>query len=443
MNPNRLLHDPALVALRQAHPQLEEWVARGFMNDPKTGLGYFTGYSYATLYDWDQYFEGLTLLYLGHGPERLQNAVRIFLAHQRADGFIARSVPSTPAHDFEHVKPFLGQIACLVHAATGEHTWVTGELLPGLKAYLDYWLGAMDADGDGLSEWMSAPHTGMDNQHERAGYWRDRVSAGVDLNCYLVRECRAVARLCELAGDGVAAAHYRQVAEARAEAIRTRMWCEEDGVFYDLNCRFDRDAAGQPVRRRFADDPTESNSLFSAAAQLGSSLNHDWASWGRSMKRGNAGFPPWILQKTVAGFMPLWAGVATPHQARRLIAEHLLDPRTFWSPYPVAVQSRDSRWYSPTPHPYDAGCNWRANVWIPTNYMIYHGLRWYGEKTLASTLARRTVELVRQSGPREYFLSETGAGCGLDPFWGWTLLAYFMDYEEGLAETLNDQTGWK
>jgi len=38
---------------------------------------------------------------------------------------------------------------------------------------------------------MSAPHTGMDNQHERAGFWLDRFCEGVNLNCTLVRECRA------------------------------------------------------------------------------------------------------------------------------------------------------------------------------------------------------------------------------------------------------------
>ena len=33
-------------------------------------------------------------------------------------------------------------------------------------------------------------------------------------------------------------------------------------------------------------------------------------------------------------------------------------------------------------------------------------------------------------GDRKYYDAETGAGCGLDPFWGWSLLAHFMPYEE-------------
>lgn len=58
----------------------------------------------------------------------------------------------------------------------------------------------MDVNKNGLSEWMSAPHTGMDNQHERAGMWLDRCSEGVDLNSYLVRETKAFACFTEMAG---------------------------------------------------------------------------------------------------------------------------------------------------------------------------------------------------------------------------------------------------
>ena len=45
-------------------------------------------------------------------------------------------------------------------------------------------------------------------------------------------------------------------------------------------------------------------------------------------------------------------------------------------------------------------------------------------------LAFRRVS-VWNSGNCEYYDAETGAGCGLDPFWSWSLLAHFMPYEEG------------
>ena len=95
-----------------------------------------------------------------------------------------------------------------------------------MKRYLEYWLKDMDSGDSGLSEWMSAPHTGMDNQHERAGHWRDRFCKGVDLNSYLVRECRAFARIARRlgysadAGAFVAHAEQRNAAHARTDRDR-------------------------------------------------------------------------------------------------------------------------------------------------------------------------------------------------------------------------------
>ena len=77
----------------------------------------------------------------------------------------------------------------------------------------------------------------------------------------------------------------------------------------------------------------------------------------------------------------------------------------------------------------DIGCNWRANTWIPTNYMTVHGLVRYGYINEARMLADKTAELVNKAGNREYFVTETGEGQGLKVFWGWTLLAYFVQQE--------------
>ena len=311
---------------------------------------------------------------------------------------ISRSVPSNEHHDPEHVKPFLAQMALLVEKATGERDWILAEpYFSRLKRYLDYWLVEMDGDGNGLSEWMSAPHTGMDNQHERAGFWLDRFCEGVDLNCYLVRECRAFAAVASWAGQAALAAEYIATAEARAERIRALCWDEADGFFYDRNAH----AGEYPMSRH--------------------------AGWASAL---NSGAGERIRVKTVAGFTALWAGVATPEQARRMIVEHLFNATEFWSAYPVPAMARSERWYSRDFHPADLGCDWHAKAWVPTNTMIYWGLRRYGYRGLASLVAHATHRLVQVAGNREYYDAETGAGCGLDPFWGWSLLAHFMPYEE-------------
>jgi len=399
------LADPALLALRAELAHVDVLMRNGIMTHEATGLPYFTGYSYNMLYDWDQFFEAIVQIYMGWPSTYMRNGVELFLRAQREDGFIPRSVPVDGYHAVEHTKPFLAQIAWLVWQAYGEIDWLRGELFTRLRRFLDYWLYDMDGDGDGLSEWMSSPHTGMDNQHERAGYWNDRVSAGVDLNCYLVREARAFAALAEVLGDTALVTEYRRVADTRTATIRALLWDDEDGFFYDRNAR-----NGQEFCRH-----------------IGYGVNLSWS------RESNG---PRIKVKSIAAFAALWARVATPEQAQRLVFEHLFNPREFYTPRPFAALAKSERWYSPIAFPGDLGCNWRATVWIPTNYMVYHGLRWYGYRDFASLVARETHQLMTTAGDREYYCAETGQGRGLDPFWGWSLLGHFFPYEEGVASPL-------
>ncbi len=405
--PQGLAHDPRLEEYRKGFGRIDALMQNGILTEEVSGLEYFTGYEYKTLYDWDQYFEAILQIYMGWPSPYIKNGVIIFLQNQQDNGFIARSVPSNEWHDPEHVKPFLAQIALLVYRAYGELDWITSdEYFPKLQKYLDYWLNEMDENRNGLSEWMSAPHTGMDNQHERAGFWLDRNCEGVDLNAYLVRECRAFAKLASLAGREKLSSRYNLLAEQRKARINELLWDENDGFYYDR--KKDKD---QPLAR----------SLWEGAL-LNTQSQGQWK----------------IPVRSVAAFTTIWAGVASESQASAMVTRHLTNPREFWTPYPVAALSKSEVWYSTTKHPGDMGCSWRANTWIPANYMVYHGLKWYGYHGIATSLARRTVELLEKAGDREYYNTETGEGVGLDPFWGWSLLGHFFMLEEELDWDINE-----
>jgi putative isomerase len=373
-----LKSDTALTSLRIKLGAEDALMKKGILQDTDTKKFYFTGYAYKTLYDWDQYFESIVQIYMGRPSTLIINGVTIFLDHEKPDGMIVRSVPGNKYHDNEHIKPFLCQISLLVFNNYHETAWLNETYFSRLQKYLDYWLNQMDADQNGLSEWMSAPHTGMDNQHERAGWWLDRKSEGVDLNCYLVKEMRAFAAIAEIQGHKDLAAQYRLKADKKAQLIRSKLWDEKSGFFYDNTYKADE----------------------------------------------------LIHVKSIAGFAPLWAGIASTDQARRMIYEQLMNPEEFWSPWPVPALSRSEPGYSEKQLASDLGCSWRANTWIPTNYMIYHALKYYGYNELASVLAFKTEALLKKAGNREYYHSETGTGVGLDPFWGWSLLGHFFIYED-------------
>ena len=362
---------------------------KGVLTDGISGLDYYTGYSYETLYDWDQYFEAILQLYAGWDTRLIRNGVHIFLANQDERGFIYRSVPRAVGcgQGDEHVKPFLAQISLLVWKNDGTLDWLSAEEYEKLKKYLLYWLRDKDRDGDGLSTWDSAPHTGMDNQHERAGWWYDGFCEGVDLNAFLVRECRAMSRVAALRGDPDSAAFFASEAERVARAVQT-LWDEQDGIFYDRDER-----TGAPIRVKY-----------------------------------------------VGAFATLWAGIATPAQAGRMVREHILNPREFWRPFPLPALSADEPGYTKDFLKGDLGCNWRAYTWVPTNYYVFHGLMAYGYAEPARELARITRDRAARLGDREYYAAESERGAGLDPFWGWSLLAHFMpgEFDAGFDPTRLD-----
>ena len=381
---NRFSSDPILINLRKSLSLEDSLMKKGIMVEQDTRKSYFTGYDYKTLYDWDQYFESIVQIYMGKPSTYIINGVTIFLDHQQKDGLIVRSVPVDRRRN-EHIKPFLCQIALLVFNNYNETAWLNDLYFDRLRKYLDYWLIQMDGDQNGLSEWMSAPHTGMDNQHERAGWWYDRKSEGVDLNCYLVKELRAFATIADNKGKKDLARTYRLKADKRADLIISKLWDEKSGFFYDQN----------------------------------------YKSKGR------------LYVKSISGFAPLWAGIANKKQADRIINTQLINPEEFWSKWPVPTLSRSEPGYSDVLLKGDLGCSWRANTWIPTNYMLYHALKYYGYDKIATTIAMKTDALLKKSGNREYYLSESGAGVGLDPFWGWSLLGHFFLYED---KSLHDIT---
>ena len=370
--------------------EIDALMRRGILTEVRAGKPYFTGYSYESLYDWDQYFEGLVQLYLGWGSRYLLSGVDIFLDNQRADGFIPRAIdpPSMdrPHEASEMVKPFLSQILLLCLREDGQIDFLKeSDRFERLTKYLKHWLTGLDRRGAGLSFWRSAPHTGMDNQRERAGDWDADFCEGVDLNSFLCREIQAYGRLCEALGREKELQESRVWLAQRKAAVLDMCWDENDGFFYDVDAR-----TGERM-----------------------------------------------LVRSVAGFAPMWAGIATQAQADRLVREHLLNPDEFWRPQPVPAYAAGWEGYSAMYLPGDIGCAWRCNTWVPTNYDVFQGRRRYGYRDLAGILARKTYDMVDRAGFREYYAAEECAGCGLDPFWGWSLLAVFMPFE---AESGYDPT---
>ena len=373
--------------------------AKGMLYFEESDDYLLTGYDYGEFYDWDIYFENLYLANFGVSDYCFSN-LKTFLKRQHLNGFVSRTL--IEPRPYQQFKPFLAQIAFLGSKQTNDFLWLT-ERVDGaensgpaeggimdektyvdgltyyerLQKYVDFWFWFQDFDKNGLPVWNSADHSGMDNQFSRAGSFNAFRVEGVDLACYLYRELKNMEVLAHMTQHLDDEKRYKQQAEELAANIRKYLWNEEDGFFYDRDER-----TGEQIK-----------------------------------------------VKSVAGFMPLFAGVATFEQAERLVQEHLTNEEEFWLPYPIPAYAKTEPDYDQSAG--DHGCNWRGTAWIPTNYMVFHGLLDYGYRDLAKELADKTFRMVMDRNPttREYYNAETGAGLGLDPFWGWSTLAYFMPLE--------------
>ncbi len=347
-------------------------------NKDKQNLPFFSGYQYGRLYGWDQYFDAILQIYVGWDTKYIRNSLILFLDEMEHTGFIPRTLPRVWWGEF-HAQPFLAQQALLLLKSGDKMEWFFPKYFYKLKAYLLYWLKQLDIRGAGLSVWDHAGHSGMDNHYERAGYFYDAYCEGVDLNSYLVRECYSVANLAKYFGHRKEAEFFETLAERKKEAINKWCWNEQEGIYYDCN------------------------------AQTGSQ----------------------IRVKYVGTFATLWANVADKKQAQRLVKEHLLNPNEFARPFPIpALAASEPGYCEGHLEGEDTSCcSWRAHTWMPTNYYVFQGLRSYGFEKEASYIARQSMKMFCDNPFREYYSAETGKGYGLDPFWGWSGLALFMENE--------------
>jgi len=249
-----------------------------------------------------------------------------------------------------------------------------------------------DANGFYITDWAS-----VDN-HPRNEY----LGYGVDVACQAAHLARLIAEMCRLTGDDAGARHFDSEAETLGGLIRDHMWDEETGFFYDL----DKDGKRMSI-------------------------------------------------KSVLGFCPLLAGVATPEQAERLAA-HLEDRATFNRPVRVPSLPATEQSYVPR------GNYFHGGVWPFTNQMVVRGLEQYGMNGLAREIALNywaaAVQTFRDTGTVwEYLAPESPEpGRSADPsnpghnarpdFAGWGALApiaYLLEYAIGLApDALRNTVTW-
>jgi putative isomerase len=340
---------------------------------------------YFQLFDWDMYFMGVALSYDQVGRP-VMDSVKDFLefvdSNANDEGYTPREIAPDALWALpEMCKPFLAQAAMRASLTLGDAGWLK-PYFTKLEHTAAFWENTRRSP-DGLFRWYNGVESGVDNNPAVS----DRpavVTEGVDLQCYIYREYLALSILAGKLGEQQKAAAYRQKAADLKALVQHKMWSEADGMFLNIDSQ-----TGQFVRI-----------------------------------------------KTWTNFVPLWAGMATPAEAKLTVDRHLLNPREFWSPYGIRTLAPGEPLYNPK------SGYWRGPIWVISNYLLMHGLMNYGYQKEAQQLAEETVHLLihdleASGGMNECYNPENGQPTAGGHFLSWDLLGEHMIQE---ARTGSDPT---
>jgi hypothetical protein len=272
---------------------------------------------------------------------------------------------------------------------------------PKLLRWHDWWFTARDGNGDGLLEWGSDdipnPHpqwqshtlqaaryeSGLDNSpiYDDAVFNETANTmemADVGLNSLYVLDAWSLAEMADILGETEARDRLRAEWQAMGERINAHLWDEDRGLYQ----------------------------------------NRHWD--GR-----------WCGRIAATSFYPLLAGIVPDDRAKRLVAEHLLNPAEFWGESVIPSISRDDPAYRDQAY-------WRGRIWGPMNFLVYEGLRRAGFREAAHEVADKSVRLFRgewegEGHIHENYNADTGDGDDVrysEPVYHWGALLAYIGLEE-------------
>ena len=376
----------------------------------------------SVLWDWDSWLSDIALRQVLHDvgtPADSEEALRYekgcvlnYLAYTSPDdGYMPmvidaetdpQKIRPDDIYSTNMHKPVIAQHAAFLTRETGDDASWLADGFDRMQAFIRNYHDHHRHKETGLYYWQDDLAIGVDN--DPSTFYRPKgSSASIYLNCLMYKELKAMSYLAGCLGKEKEQKEYGRYADELGMAIRQHCWDEKDGMFYSVDLNL------LPV----TDMPQY---IFGKQMVL-----HEGAP--RSY--------PCLIQRlgSWSGFMALWAGVATPEQAKRMVNENLLDERTFCAPYGVRTLSKLEKMYNTeaTHNP----SNWQGPIWGISNYMVFRGLADYGFDKEAAMMAEKTValfgdDLVKEGALHEYYDPDSGHPIINKGFQNWNYLVINM-----------------
>jgi Mannosylglycerate hydrolase MGH1-like glycoside hydrolase domain len=376
----------------------ETVLRRNWRSGDRDGIPYAYTSPSPGRYPWQWYWDSCfaAIVWRRFEPERARAELETLLAAQRPDGFIGHTifwdrpvsllrlgfynVLSRRAFQTETIQPPL--LAWAWRIAVGDPATE-----PRIGAQVQWLADNRDLEGDGLLWIVQPDESGLDASPKFDPVWGRRAQAQI-LFPLLVRRNRKLgfeARRVEGAGGPVL-----------CEVITNVLWC------LSLQALGRPSVTGALVERLW----DERLGLFVDEA-------------------GPAGGRPRV--STIASLTPLALPDLPEEIGRRLVEEHLLDPRRYWTAVPPPSVSAREPSYQP-----DGGHGlvrryWRGPTWVNTAWLVWLGLRRLGYEEQAAQMTEALSGAAREQGIREYYDPRSGSGLGARDFAWSTLLTEMLD----------------
>ena len=356
------------------------------------------------LWDWDSWLTDIAIrqIILDNGEtgedyiDYERGCIKNFLAHTDDNGVMPILVDSKSKVTFLEKcknmhKPCLAQhLAFILQISDNDISWLDDADFAALERFMACYKREYRHGETGLYRFLDDTAIGVDN--DPSIFYRPFGStASIYLNCLMYKELLAMEYIYRVRGDLDKAEAYAKDAEELAELVREYLWDEKCGMYYSA------DISLYPI------DPNEW--LHSGKPRHWKSLIMRIDEW--------------------SGFLAMWAGIATPEQAERMVRENMLNEKTFWSNNGIRSLSKLEKmykvWQSGNP-----SC-WIGPIWGNANYMCWKALLDYGYVDEARELAERTVRMfgrgIEEHGDmHEYYDPDTGEGVHNLSFQSWNLL---------------------
>jgi hypothetical protein len=349
-------------------------------------------------YPWQWYWDSCfaAIVWRRFEPRRARAELESLLAAQRPDGFVGHTIfwrrPVTPlrllfynvasrsAFQTESIQPPL--LAWAWRIAVGDPSEE-----PRIAKQADWLCANRDLEGDGLLWIVQPDESGLDASPKFEPVWGRRANGRIGFPLLVHRNRRlgwdarrirdaGAPVLCEVLVNTLWSLSRQALGRPSATpALVERLWDERRGLFFD---------EAQPVGKL-------------------------------------------VPVKTWASLAPLALPDLPEEIGRRLVEEHLLDEREFWTPVAPPSVAADEPGYEPDGARGPIRRYWRGPTWVNSAWMVWLGLRRLGYEREAERLAKGVIGAVGREGLREYYDPRDGRGLGARDFAWSALVAELAD----------------